>query len=100
MWNPTPSTATSVPKHRRRPWHSSTRWPAMAPNLLPSADGQAGGPGVQVTLLREVAGQAGRGEIGLARGRALAGHLEQVGADRGQPVVPGEALVRLEPAEP
>ena len=62
--------------------------------------GQAGGLGVQVTLLREVAGQAGRGEIGLARGGGPAGHLEQVRADRGQPVIPGQPLVRFEPAEP
>src|SRR6266516_7814476 len=31
MWNPTPSTASSSPKRRRRPQHSSTLSPAIAP---------------------------------------------------------------------
>ena len=38
----------------------------------------------------------GRREIGVARGCSIAGHLEQVGADRVEPAVVGEPRVRLE----
>ena len=37
MWNPTPSTATSSPKLRRRPRHSSIRMPAIATPSSPAA---------------------------------------------------------------
>src|ERR1700758_5282298 len=43
MWNPTPSTATSSPKRRRRPRHSSTLSPAIAPPGRDTSIGAAAG---------------------------------------------------------
>ena len=60
---------------------------------------QPGRPGVQVALLREVGGPPGRRQVGVAcRGR-VAGHLQQVRADRLQPVVRGDPLVGLQARE-
>src|SRR5436305_14896205 len=58
MWNPTPSTATSSPKRRRRPRHSSTLSPAIAPPRQDTSFVAAAGSGkglwspVQVCLGR------------------------------------------------
>jgi hypothetical protein len=60
---------------------------------------EAGGSGVEVALLRDAGRSAGRRQVGGARRRPVTGHLQQVRADRVQPVVPGDPLIGLELSE-
>jgi len=54
------------------------------------------GAGVEIALLGEAEGLRGGGAVGVARGGAIAGHLEQVGADGVELVTVGEARVGCE----
>src|SRR5579863_5076110 len=60
------------------------------------AVGQPGALGPQVALLRKAEGPAGRGLVAVAGRRPVPGHLQQVPANRGQTVVPGDPLVGFE----
>ena len=54
---------------------------------------------MEVALLGQVGGAPGRRQVGVAGPGAVAGQLQQVGADRVEPVVVGDPLVGLELAE-
>jgi acyl-CoA synthetase (AMP-forming)/AMP-acid ligase II len=57
---------------------------------------QPGGAGLQVALLREAQCPPGRGLVAVAGARLVPGRLQQVPADRVQPVIPGDPLVGFE----
>src|SRR5215472_17050118 len=60
---------------------------------------EASGLGVQVALTGEVGRPPGGCQEGIARSRAIAGHLQQVRPDRVEPVVLGDPFVCLERVE-
>ena len=60
---------------------------------------QAAGAGLQVALLRQAERPPRRGLVTVAGRRPVPGRLQQVPADRLQPVVPGDPLVGFEPGQ-
>src|SRR5262245_13072629 len=50
---------------------------------------QAGGAGVEVALVGEAGGSPGGRPVGVTGAGVVAGHLQEVGPDGGEPVVPG-----------
>src|SRR6476660_6633072 len=78
-----------IPYVVKRPAKSAPRAAVLA-----SFGAETFGPGMQIALLLDPDGAPGCGEILATGGNSVAGHLEQVRTDSGQPVIPRDSLIR------